>query len=39
MESFKRALFVSMLQRNSLICEDLAMNRNFWEGFHAFKGM
>lgn len=32
MESFDKALFASMLQRNSLTFENLVMNRSCWEG-------
>lgn len=38
MESFDRALFAGLLQRDRLVCENLVMNRNCWEGLHAFKG-
>lgn len=37
MKSFDEAVFASMLQRDNLTCENL--NRKFWEGLHAFKGM
>lgn len=38
MESFVTALFVSLHQTSSLVYENLVMDRNCWEGFHAFKG-
>lgn len=38
MESFVRALFTSLLQRDSLICENLVMDRNCWEVFMLLRG-
>lgn len=39
MESFVRDVFASLLQTDSLVRENLVMDRNCLEGFHAFKGM